>query len=238
MSQLTPHTSTHVPHHPSPVRSSVLALDIGRNRIGAAIASRSSDSVLPLDPIEYSRRRPARDRNARATFGMSELLANSGDVRALLIGWPTGTDGRLGRACGAVLHLLDHFSSQSPALLRSFCLWEDRVDDPAERMDRWGRAECFARVRFADIDPKREIRYDDDEAFRTGDSSTASRMLKAFMDEHVAKNGEEWNIPKHEARAPCENREEEQAQVERRGAQINASYHARRKILCRATLVA
>lgn len=204
-----------------------MALDVGRNRIGVAVASRSSASVSPLEAVEYPHRQRACERNARATEELKTFMTRESDVRALLVGWRSS-----GRARGTALNLLDFLASES-VLLRPFCLWNhdpttDLRGDPFELMDdndqQWGRWE--------DSLPRAPL--DNEESwFRPGDSVEATRMLKAFVDAHYGESGEEWQVIEG-GTTTREERVVEDAVVDE---QEHSSFDARRRLLRRATLV-
>lgn len=145
---------------------SILVLDIGRERIGLALAGhpRFDQPVEELEPITLklihkedeqstssSRSRlcrqtgrrehhPTRRVLARPILQELNEIAEGRRVCGLVISWPLQKEGRMGAPCGKVLHTLESLVSESPTLVNSkrpFCLWDDHHYTPYE--DNWGR---------------------------------------------------------------------------------------------------
>ena len=102
-------------------------------------------------------------------------------VCAMVVGWPTQPNGRVGKSCGRVFHFLDSFAQGSKPLLskeRPFVLWEEERCSTTF-VDKWGRSAVFSRI------PSGHNKIYNSTAnisnLKKGDSIAASRMLKDFL---------------------------------------------------------
>mmetsp|Transcript_24513 Transcript_24513/g.27509 ORF Transcript_24513/g.27509 Transcript_24513/m.27509 type:complete len:276 (+) Transcript_24513:205-1032(+) len=144
----------------------VLALDIGKDRIGMALASHplyssSETHMASLSPIElsYTQKTYAEPQNhtkrilSSATLQELESVMQTHNVCALLVGWPLSEGNRIGAPCGKVLHTLDCLVEESSMLdKRPVCLWTGGEPDVTSKdhasgsfeEDDWGRAPIWA----------------------------------------------------------------------------------------------
>ncbi|CAB9506442.1 expressed unknown protein [Seminavis robusta] len=122
----------------------VLAMDVGSDRIGLAIASHPNygDSPLALDPMPIKLETRTGNRKALAESTIQELkkIVKNYNVCGFVVSWPLQKEGRCGAPCGKVLHTLDSLVEESSDIVNSkrpFCLWDDHHYHPSE--DEWGR---------------------------------------------------------------------------------------------------
>ena len=130
----------------------VLTLTIHSNRISAAIASHPAltSTTRALPDIPMGRRATVTDETKER---LHEYLKDH-RMCGVVVAWPIQTDtGRMGAACGRVLHTLDQLlldttapslSSSSLLQQRPICLWDagDHSHTPPPP-DEWGRTSAF-----------------------------------------------------------------------------------------------
>lgn len=125
---------------------SVLTLGIHQDRIGLAIATHPSDRqpAFVFEDLPLSKR-------GQVTPDSLDRLASivrENRVCGFVVSWPIQSDtGRMGAACGRVLHTLDDLVSKSDIVnaKRPMCLWDGAHVQP-EPEDRWGRCAAYART--------------------------------------------------------------------------------------------
>jgi len=128
----------------SKASGSILALDVGHDKIGLAIASHPSfgESPLALEPMPIRLETRQGNRRALAESVIRDLkkVVESHNVVGFVFSWPLQKEGRCGAPCGKVLHTLDSLVEESTIVSskRPFCLWDDHHYLPKE--DDWGRA--------------------------------------------------------------------------------------------------
>lgn len=179
-------------------KGSVLALDIGNERVGIALTGHSSKNgvIFPISPVEY-----AQDGERKNGFKRNDLIlrevdkiVNDKSICAFVVSWPLQRNRKVGKSCGRVLHVLDHLANGSKALLsqsRPFSLWEEGiVFDRCDQVDKWGRSEIFSRVPsiHQKVYSSKGMGYD---SHNDGCSLTASSMLQDFMNTRCIEDGDE-----------------------------------------------
>eukprot|EP01083_Nonionella_stella_P251205 866955_1 len=137
--------------------SVVLALDIAEGRLGLAVSVHpSNNTVHNLDPISYMPSHSAlrrSEQNKVVAASLREFL-DKHKVDGIVVNWPLNTDGRLGKPCGKVLHLLDHFANEKILTRKCpFTLWHPThyqlgVEPTMCKamVDECGRSEIFSRL--------------------------------------------------------------------------------------------
>lgn len=154
--------------------SHVLAVDIGKDRIGMALAPHpsSSEPIRTLEPLRLERctRQPqqqygtsgivttttttnTKKQKPRVTLTTSCVarmasIVSDHQVCAILVSWPVQHEGRVGKPCGQVLHTLDALLEESNTIVtkqRPVCLWDDRHQTTAP-VDQWGRDPLFGKI--------------------------------------------------------------------------------------------
>ena len=88
----------------------ILSLDIGADRIGAAIASHPSfgDAPLALEeiPIKLETRNNKRVLSSSVKEQLQSIVKKH-NISSFVVSWPVQKEGRCGKQCGQVLFALD-----------------------------------------------------------------------------------------------------------------------------------
>ena len=123
---------------------SMLAMDIGKDQIGLAVASHPvhGEPPLNLDPLPLTLETTTGNRKALTDSVVNELqhILRAYNVCGFVVSWPLQKEGHCGFPCGKVMHTLDSLVEESTAIINSqrpFCLWDDHHYVPGE--DKWGR---------------------------------------------------------------------------------------------------
>ena len=176
---------------------SVMALDLTGNQVGAAVASHpdQNSSIISLEPIRMPTK--AVYQGGIDVFERLEGLVKEHKVCAFVVGWPLQPEGRPGKPCGKVLHILDQMVEKSGHSIlsksRPFTLWDDRYTlmngkekegcqiCDEEAPDKWGRSISFSRtsIRLGQCNGRPDAK----------DSSRATEILKQFV-------GSFWKVSK------------------------------------------
>lgn len=132
--------------------SAVLAVDIGPDRIGLAVAPHpgSKQPIRTLQPlaVTHETRRGNRRVLSQACVRTMASIVQEHQVCALLVSWPVQHEGRFGKPCGQVLHALDSLVQESSSIVtktRPVCLWDDR-HVRAYQADTFGRDPLFGKT--------------------------------------------------------------------------------------------
>lgn len=175
-----------------------MALDIGHKRIGIALATHSSGNniIYPGNAIEYLNSFGTRQKGVPMAHDLITKEVNKiihdNNVCAFVVNWPVQQNGRFGKSCGRVLHMLDYFTSVSKPLIspvRPFTFWEEGEGSETSRVfDTWGRSEEFSRVPSMHQKMYSSLMSVDD-VQDEGDSAVASYMLKDFMNTQYGAQG-------------------------------------------------
>lgn len=145
-------------------KGAVLALDVGMDRIGLAVASHPEcgESPVALDPLPLRLQTKTGNRRVLAESVVGELKAivQSYKVCGFVVSWPLQKEGRCGFPCGKVLHTLDALVVESPSIIntqRPFCLWDEHHYMPGE--DEWGRLPKYGETTTKTIHRASEEQY-------------------------------------------------------------------------------
>lgn len=147
----------------SKASGSILALDVGSDRIGLAVASHPSygEAAMALDPMPIKLETRQGNRRALAEPMIQDLssIVKNYNVVGFVFSWPVQKDGRCGRPCGKVLHTLDSLVEESNIVndKRPFCLWDDHHYVPRE--DSWGRTPQYGETTKKTIHKASEEQY-------------------------------------------------------------------------------
>jgi len=179
--------------------STIMCLDITSDRIGIAIAShtRTENTVRHLTALpSKSKPRNQKEVNDQIVQSIQEFTKHQ-KIDGFLVNWPLESDGRFGKSCGKVLHLLDHFAENKVLSTRiPFALWDGRDVISASHgvspmgksspPDEWGRS-----LTFALKPPKTLTEYSHNEhtshdpsKVTSKDSSDAAVLLEDYIDCH------------------------------------------------------
>eukprot|EP00567_Pseudictyota_dubia_P013131 CAMPEP_0197436160 /NCGR_PEP_ID=MMETSP1175-20131217/3630_1 /TAXON_ID=1003142 /ORGANISM="Triceratium dubium, Strain CCMP147" /LENGTH=235 /DNA_ID=CAMNT_0042965379 /DNA_START=260 /DNA_END=967 /DNA_ORIENTATION=+ len=180
-----------------------MALDISdQTSVGVAIAAHPSQSatVHTLDPIKLVKGKPGKktkDAIDEAVIEQLEDLVRKHKVCGFVVGWPLQPEGRPGKPCGRVLHVLDTLTEKRTSVLsksRPFTLWDDRcipretgeaprssIDD---EIDSWGRSVAFSQAPPPSTEPGDELMFRSRDRYERPtivDSSGAGGILRHFV---------------------------------------------------------
>lgn len=173
-----------------------MALDIGCERVGIALAAHSSVNkiIYPQKEIEYYGKTSIIEKNKPKDFVLAEIgkIVKEKEVCAFIVTWPLEPNRRFGKSCGRVLHILDQLSlSSSEPLLshnRPFVLWEEGiVSASSDRVDKWGRSVIFSQI--PSVHQKIYSSEMGNDSMNIGDSLAASNILADFMNTQCRDQG-------------------------------------------------
>jgi RNase H-fold protein (predicted Holliday junction resolvase) len=128
------------------VSGSVLALDIHQDRIGLALAPHPSygEGTSTFEPIKLARKGRVSEECKQA---LSDIVKDH-KVCGVVVAWPLqGDTGKMGAACGRVLHTLENLLEDSNIITpnRPFCLW-DGNHSKGDSEDSFGRNVAYSRT--------------------------------------------------------------------------------------------
>jgi len=175
--------------------STTMCLDISSDRIGLATAShtRTENTVYHLNAIPYrTSPRTLTEVNTKISQTIQEFT-KSKKIDGFLVNWPLESDGRFGKPCGKILHLLDFLADQKLISKKiPFTLWDGRdvlATSHGTRIikqnppDEWGRS-----ITFALKPPKTLTEYKHSEnvsnSTTSEDSSDAAVLLEDYINCH------------------------------------------------------
>ena len=145
-------------------RGSVLTLDIHKDRIGMALASHPAvqDGVQTLESVTLLSKGEVSE---EVRVSLSKVVSEH-NVCGVIVSWPLQQDtGKMGAACGRVLHTLEDFLKDSKYVPKGplpLCLW-DGVHPHQEHEDQWGRCTAYCRTSNKSIHRASEEQYNQDE---------------------------------------------------------------------------
>jgi putative holliday junction resolvase len=96
--------------------SRILALDVGKRRIGVAVSDELGITAQGLDTVQRT--------NTREDYAVISHLASEKGVALILIGNPVNMSGREGRQAEWVRHFADGLGARSGLPVR---LWDERL---------------------------------------------------------------------------------------------------------------
>ena len=125
----------------------ILALDVGADRIGLAVASHPSygDAPLPLKAVNIQLETSQNNKKrvlSQSVVSQLQKIVKEHNVSSFVVSWPVQKEGRCGAPCGKVLHTLDSLVEASNLMNanRPFCLWDNHHTQTApENTDAFGR---------------------------------------------------------------------------------------------------
>jgi len=166
------------------INGSVLSLNIHENRIGLAIASHPSyrDQASSFQDIPLARKgRVTEECKQQLTSIIKEYR-----VCGVVVSWPVQTDtGRMGAACGRVLHTLEGLLEESDLCTpsRPLCLW-DGVRADTELEDEWGRSTAYSQIPFNDNGDVKTEHYASVEQYHQDENTVATAVWEDFCKVH------------------------------------------------------
>ena len=170
--------------------STVLSLNIHRNRVGIAVASHPSfgEKCIELEPLRFADDHISIDEKCLERF---ESIIEDYKVCGIVVSWPLQHDtGRMGAACGRVMYALEGImekTAETGSVLspsRPLCLWDSehiapkQKEDPLKRVDAYGRCASYATTSLQDEYRASENQYHEDE------NTVVVRVWEDFCKEH------------------------------------------------------
>lgn len=200
-------SATKVLRHPSKIASALdwkkasgamLALDVGSDRIGVAVASHPlyGDAPLPLEsvPLHLETRNNKRVLSPEVVTQLQEIVKHF-NVSSFVVSWPVQKEGRCGAPCGKVLHTLDCLVESTNLMTdkRPFCLWDEHHYQARE--DEWGRNPLYG-----EPGNTKTIHKASQEQYQHKSSSTvAAQVMDDFMRSQWPEIYEQREQPKEAA---------------------------------------
>jgi RNase H-fold protein (predicted Holliday junction resolvase) len=155
--------------------STVLSLNIHRDRVGIAVAQHPSleRPCIELEPLKFTDKYYVSIDSA-CLERFSNIIEEY-NVCGVVVGWPLQHDsGRMGAACGRVVYALEQLWDKSNGgsngvLSRPFCLWDpghivpEQRKDPQKHVDEFGRCPNYGRTTDRDEYYASKEQYHEDE---------------------------------------------------------------------------
>jgi len=141
-----------------------MSIDIHKDRIGLAVSSHPSygEKSVTFIPIKLAKKGKL---NQECKDLLSALVRDH-KVCGFVVSFPLQQDtGRMGAACGRVLHTLDDILLDTNNIVtpnRPLCLW-DALHSTPEREDEWGRCAAYARTSDKTVHVASQEQYNQDE---------------------------------------------------------------------------
>ena len=170
--------------------STVLSLNIHRNRVGIAVGSHPSfgEDCIELEPLRFADDHINIDKPCLERF---QTIIEDYKVCGIVVSWPLQHDtGRMGAACGRVMYTLEEIidkSGESDSVLsknRPLCLWDSehivpkQKEDPKKRVDMYGRCASYATTSEKEEYKASENQYHEDE------NTVVVQVWEDFCKEH------------------------------------------------------
>lgn len=171
--------------------STLLSLNIHRNRIGIAVASHPSFGAKchELEPMHFSDDHITIDKNCLERF--QNIIADY-KVCGIVVSWPLQHEtGRMGAACGRVLYaleeIIDKSGSAENSLLsgnRPLCLWDSGHIIPKQRANPRLNVDSFGRcAQYGNATTKNEHRASK-EQYHEDELTVVQQVWNDFCKEH------------------------------------------------------
>jgi len=171
--------------------STLLSLNIHKNRIGVAVASHPSfgEECQELEPLRFADDHMTIDTHCLTRF---QRIVEDYKVCGFVVSWPLQHDtGRMGAACGRVLYALEELIDKSSdgsttmsAVNRPLCLWDsDHIvpkqrADPKLQVDGFGRCASYCKTSGETEYIASKAQYHEDE------NTVVLRVWEDFCKEH------------------------------------------------------
>mmetsp|Transcript_106966 Transcript_106966/g.307661 ORF Transcript_106966/g.307661 Transcript_106966/m.307661 type:complete len:268 (-) Transcript_106966:380-1183(-) len=171
--------------------STLLSLNIHRNRIGIAVASHPSLGLAchELEPMHFADDHITIDKKCIDRF---QRIITDYKVCGLVISWPLQHEtGRMGAACGRVLYALQEIIDKSGGLENSFlsptrplCLWDSGHIIPKQRANPNMNVDSFGRcAQYGNTSTKNEYRASK-EQYHEDELTVVQQVWNDFCKEH------------------------------------------------------
>jgi hypothetical protein len=171
--------------------STLLSLNIHRNRIGIAVASHPSSGMncVELDPLHFADDHITIDKNCLERF---QKIITDYKVCGIVVSWPLQHEtGRMGAACGRVLYALEEIIDKSGSAEnnvlsagRPLCLWDsghiipNHKSNPRLQVDSFGRC-----AQYGNTSTKQEYRASK-EQYHEDELTVVQQVWNDFCKEH------------------------------------------------------
>lgn len=171
--------------------STLLSLNIHRNRIGIAVANHPSLGVKchELEPIHFADDHITIDKKCIDRF---QRIVTDYKVCGIVVSWPLQHDtGRMGAACGRVLYALEEIIDKSGGPGNSFlspslplCLWDSGHIVPKQRANPNLTVDSFGRcAQYGNTTTKHEYRASE-EQYHEDELTVVQQVWNDFCKEH------------------------------------------------------
>ena len=177
--------------------STLLSLNIHKDRIGVAVASHPSfgDDCQELDPLRFADDHITIDKHCLDRF---QRIVDDYKVCGIVVSWPLQHDtGRMGAACGRVIYALEELIDKSGddkddkthsvvSSNRPLCLWDSahiipkQRNDPQKKIDGFGRCASYG---SRTLNEKREYIASESQ-YHEDENTVVVRVWQDFCKEH------------------------------------------------------
>jgi len=171
--------------------STLLSLNIHRNRIGIAVASHPSFGVKchELEPLHFADDHITIDKSCVERF---QRIVEEYKVCGIVVSWPLQHEtGRMGAACGRVLFALEEIidksgSAENSVLCasRPLCLWDSGHIIPKQKLNPRLTVDSFGRcAQYGNVSTKNEYRASK-EQYHEDELTVVQQVWNDFCKEH------------------------------------------------------
>ena len=153
--------------------STLLSLNIHRNRIGIAVASHPSlgEKCHELEPLRFADDHITIDKHCMERF---QKIIRDYKVCGIVVSWPLQHEtGRMGAACGRVLYALEEILDKSGEIdenilstARPLCLWDSGHIIPKQKANPKLSVDSFGRcAQYGNTSTKQEYRASEEQYY-------------------------------------------------------------------------
>lgn len=171
--------------------STLLSLNIHRNRIGIAVASHPSlgEKCHELEPLRFADDHITIDKKCLERF---QSIIRDYKVCGIVVSWPLQHEtGRMGAACGRVLYALEEIIDKSgevdDTILssgRPLCLWDSGHIIPKQRANPRLKVDSFGRcAQYGNTSTKQEY-WASKEQYYEDELTVVQQVWEDFCKEH------------------------------------------------------
>lgn len=171
--------------------STLLSLNIHRNRIGIAVASHPSisEKCHELEPLKFADDHITIDKDCLERF---QSIIRDYKVCGVVVSWPLQHEtGRMGAACGRVLYALEEIIDKSGggnsnivSSGRPLCLWDSGHIVPKQKANPRLNVDSFGRcAQYGNTSTKQEYRASQ-EQYHEDELTVVQQVWNDFCKEH------------------------------------------------------
>lgn len=199
-------------------KHSILSLVIRDNQVDLALAGTVNDEriIYPLKTITNKNNSNSpkdgienNEIQKRAQFKKHlcielEKIVRDNRVGGFVVNWPIRLDGRCGKSCGKVLHILDYLvgtsstnsSKNEKSLInvnRPLAFWDEVEINPSLQVDEWGRSEVFSRTPA--LCSEHIVNPDDEKDLIESPPNNAALILETLLNHrYLLGEGEKYHL--------------------------------------------